>query len=90
MWKMKDLMLSASVKAQMFAADAVSRARRVMKGEGAERADVVQTVIIIGIFVVICVIVGGLIMSAMRSQGTSLSSCIANVNKTSGCSNFSK
>lgn len=76
---MKDLMLSASVKAQMFATDLASRARSAVKGDNSERGDVVQTVIIIGIFVVICVVVGGLLMSAMETQGKSLSNCIKGV-----------
>ena len=87
---MKDLMLRAAVNTQMWAADSVSRARSVLKGESSERADVVQTVIIIGIFVVICVIVGGMILAAMKSQGTKLSNCIAGVNTSTGCTEYSK
>jgi len=87
---MKDLMLNASVKTQMFAADSMRRARAVAKGESSERADVVQTVIIIGIFVIICVVVGTMITNAMKTQGTKLSTCISGVNTSTGCSQYSK
>jgi len=82
---MKDMLLAGAIKAQHFAEDMVSRAARAARGEN---GDVVQTVIIIGIFVVICVVVGGMIFNAMNAQGTKLSTCISNVNSSTGCNTF--
>ena len=82
---MKDMLLAGAVKAQNFADAMMARAARAARGE---EGDVVQTVIIIGIFVVICVVVGGMIYNAMNAQGTKLSSCISNVNSSTGCSSF--
>ena len=52
---MKDMLLMGAIKTKNFADNMTERAMRASKGEN---GDVVQTVIIIGIFVVICVIVG--------------------------------
>jgi hypothetical protein len=82
---MKDMLLKGAIHTQMFAEDMANRAVRAAKGEN---GDVVQTVIIIGIFVVICVVVGGMIMGAMKAQGTKLSQCITNVNSSTGCTNY--
>lgn len=84
---MKDLMLMGAIKASNFADDMIDRGRRAAKGE---HGDVVQTVIIIGIFVIICVVVGTMITKAMESQGTKLSDCIGSVNTKDGCAAFSK
>ena len=81
------MLLGGAIKAQMFAEDMANRAARAAKGEN---GDVVQTVIIIGIFVVICVVVGGMIFNAMEQQGNKLSECIGNVNTSTGCSSFKK
>lgn len=78
---MKDMLLMGAIKTQNFAENMADRAARAAKGEN---GDVVQTVIIIGIFVVICVVVGGMIYNAMVSQGNKLSACIDGVNKQSG------
>jgi hypothetical protein len=85
---MNDLILRATAKAQAATSTSVNRARSVMKGESSERGDVVQTVIIIGIFVIICVLVGAAITAAMRSQAQTLSTCIAGVNKSAGCAAY--
>lgn len=84
---MNDMLLFGAIKAKNFADNMTDRAVRAAKGE---QGDVVQTVIIIGIFVVICVVVGGMIMNSMKDQGTKLSDCISNVNKSTGCKTFSK
>lgn len=83
---MKDMLLKGAINAQYFAEDMTDRAVRAAKGE---KGDVVQTVIIIGIMVIICVVVGAMLTNAMKSQGTKLSQCIAGVNNvTTGCKNF--
>lgn len=84
---MNDMLLMGAIKAKNFAENMTDRAARAAKGEN---GDVVQTVIIIGIFVVICVVVGGMIFSAMESQGKKLSTCISGVNTSTGCSTFKK
>lgn len=84
---MNDMLLTGYLQTKNFADNMTDRAIRAAKGEN---GDVVQTVIIIGIFVIICVVVGGLITKAMKTQGTTLSNCIAKVNTTTGCSTFSK
>jgi hypothetical protein len=82
---MKDMLLMGAIKTKNFADDMTDRAVRAAKGEN---GDVVQTVIIIGIFVIICVVVGTMITSAMKSQGSQLSKCISGVNNQAGCNNF--
>jgi flagellar basal body-associated protein FliL len=42
-----------------------------------ENADIVQTIIIIGIFVVICIVAGAMITSAISSQASQVSNCIS-------------
>lgn len=84
---MKDMLLTGAIKAQYFAEDMADRAVRAAKGEN---GDVVQTVIIIGIFVVICVVVGAMITNAMKTQGSKLSQCIAAVNNAAGCQTYGK
>lgn len=78
---MKDMLLMGAIKTKNFADNMTDRAVRAAKGEN---GDVVQTVIIIGIFVVICVVVGGMIFNAMESQGKKLSACIDGVNQQTG------
>lgn len=85
---MKDMLLVGAIKTKNFADDMTDRAIRAAKGEN---GDIVQTIIIIGIMLVICVVVGAMITNAMKSQGTKLSQCIANVNggtASSGCKQF--
>lgn len=84
---MNDMLLAGAIKAQNFAEDMTSRAFRAARNE---KGDVVQTIIIIGIFLVICVVVGGMIMAAMETQGKKLSDCISNVNNADGCNQFGK
>lgn len=84
---MKDMLLFGAIKAQNFAEDMTDRAVRAAKGEN---GDVVQTVIIIGIFVIICVVVGTMLTNAMKTQGSQLSKCISGVNNTAGCKAYSK
>lgn len=84
---MNDMLLAGAMKAQNFAKDMTSRATKATQNE---KGDVVQTIIIIGIFLVICVVVGGMIMTAMETQGQKLSNCIANVNSSTGCNQFGK
>lgn len=84
---MKNMLLLGAIKAQNFAENMTDRAARAAKGEN---GDVVQTVIIIGIFVVICVIVGGILLSSMEEQGNKLGNCIKGVNTKAGCTEFGR
>lgn len=52
-----------------------------------ENGDIVQTVIIIAMFVLICIIVGKLLTDAIQGQGEKVADCIENVNNGS-CANF--
>lgn len=87
---MSDFMLKGAVKAQNFMFEAFDRTRAAVKG-GAERGDVVQNVIMIGIFVIACVVLGGFLISSLSQQGEKLSQCISGVNTvTTACSQFNK
>lgn len=87
---MSDFMLKGAVNAQNFMYEAFDRTRAAVKGE-AERGDVVQNVIMIGIFVIACVIIGGFLINSLSAQGTKLSKCISGVNSVStACSQFKK
>ena len=52
-----------------------------------ENGDIVQTIIIIAMFVLVCVVVGGILYNAITSQANTVSNCITNVN-SGKCSNF--
>lgn len=82
---MKHSLLTASVKATLFRDRLINTVRSTFNGE--EDGDIVQTVIIIAAFVVICVFVGGLLYAAISKQATKTSNCITSVNQTS-CADF--
>lgn len=52
-----------------------------------ENGDIVQTIIIIAMFVLVCVVVGGILYDAITSQANTVSNCITNVN-AGDCSDF--
>jgi signal transduction histidine kinase len=83
---MSDLILKASVGAVNFRDRAVSRVREMSKGEN---GDIVQTIIIIAIFVLVCVVVGGLLATAINGQGQKVADCIGSVNGGK-CTDFTK
>jgi hypothetical protein len=82
---MKHSLLNASVKASLFKDRLINTLRSTFNGE--EDGDIVQTVIIIAAFVIICVFVGGLLYAAISQQAVKTSNCIASVNQTS-CTQF--
>lgn len=84
---MKHFLLNASVKAALTKDRAVNTVRSTFNGE--EDGDIVQTVIIIALFVLICVVVGGLLYSAIQTQATKTSNCIVSIN-TNSCADFHK
>ncbi len=57
----------------------VSRMKNVasLQKNNEENGDIVQTIIIIGIFVVICVVVGIMLTNAISSQASTVSACIS-------------
>lgn len=52
-----------------------------------ERGDIVQTIIIIAMFVLICVVVGTILYDAIFSQAETVGDCITNVN-SGACTDF--
>jgi len=82
---MKETLLSASVKTMAAKDRMVNKVRDTFAGN--ENGDIVQTVIIIAMFVLICVVVGGLLYAAISGQAKTTSECIATVN-TGKCANF--
>lgn len=63
--------------------------RRAVNGmvERHERGDIVQTVLIVAMFVLIVVVVGALFYDAIFAQGKKVTNCIKNAN-TGSCSGF--
>lgn len=55
-----------------------------------EQGGIVEVIIIIAIFVLICVVVGGILYAAITAQANKVSDCISNVNAAANCSSFSK
>lgn len=82
---MKDLFLTATVKAALAKDRAANTVRSTFNGE--EDGDIVQTVIIIALFVLICVVVGGLLYNAIGTQASKTSDCIVSVN-SGKCNGF--
>lgn len=82
---MSELMLKGWVRA------ANARTAFVESFEGrkerAEAGDIVQTIIIIAMFVLICMVVGGILYKAINGQATKVGDCITNSN-SGKCTNF--
>ncbi len=79
---MKDLLLKATVNADLAGKRFISRATQKN-----EDGDIVQTIIIIAMFVLICVVVGGILINAINGQASKVGDCIENVNNGS-CTDF--
>jgi len=52
-----------------------------------EQGDIVQTIIIIAMFVLVCVVVGKILYTAITGQANKVSNCITNVNNGT-CTNY--
>lgn len=63
----------------------------LLRGQNEEGADIVQTILIIAMFVVVCIIVGTLVMNAITDQATDAADCIKNANQINNgaCTNYS-
>lgn len=83
---MKDLALRGVVGAQNASSRFIHNLRNKFE-ENAERGDVVQNVIMIAIFAVGAVLIGGFIINSLTTQGTKISGCINNIN-TGTCAKF--
>lgn len=79
---MKDLLLKASVNADLARQRVIARAT-----QREENGDIVQTIIIIAMFVLICMVVGGILFNAIQSQANTVGECIENAN-AGACNNF--
>jgi uncharacterized membrane protein len=80
--KMNDLFIKGWV-----AADAARG--RVMNNlsDRRESGDIVQVIIIIAMFVLVCMVVGGVITTAIKGQGNKVAKCIGESNKGT-CTDF--
>jgi hypothetical protein len=81
---MNDLILKGAVKmdmARMRVADRIANRN--------ENGDIVQTIIIIAMFVLICMVVGGILMAAINDQADKVGECISNSN-SGKCTDFKK
>jgi len=83
---MSDLILRASVGAVAAKDRLVNKVRSMAAGES---GDIVQTIIIIAMFVLICVVVGGILINAIQGQANKVGDCISNVNGGK-CTDFGK
>ncbi len=81
---MKNALLKAGVESNLAMHRAADSMMARYKKAKNEEASVVETVIIIGIFVVICVVIGALIFNAVKAQGDKLSNCISGINNFVG------
>jgi hypothetical protein len=81
---MNELLLGASVKAQVASKNVAKRLNDVTSSD---RASVVENVIIIGILVVICIFVGAALIGSMTTQSEKLSNCISGIN-TGTCGDY--
>lgn len=79
---MKDLLLKASVNADLARQRVIARAT-----QREENGDIVQTIIIIAMFVLICMVVGGILFNAIQSQANTVGECIQDAN-SGKCNNF--
>lgn len=79
---MKDLMLRGVI-----ALDNVRTRATDVYSNRKENGDIVQTIIIIAMFVLVCVIVGNILMAAITSQAETVGNCIATVN-SGDCNSF--
>jgi hypothetical protein len=82
---MKDLILKASVSADIAKDRFVSKVRSMANGES---GDIVQTILIIAMFVLIVVVVGGILYTAISGQASKVGTCIAGGGQTSGCTDY--
>lgn len=83
---MNNFALRSVVNVQTAGVRAVTNFRRKLN-ESSENGDVVQTVILIAIFALAAIVVGGLIVAAVRKQGSTISNCVATAN-SGACANF--
>ena len=79
---MKDVMLRGAIALDT----ARNRVLDVYRNRD-ERGDIVQTIIIIAMFVLICVVVGGILMTAIQGQAEKVGDCISDVNN-GNCNDF--
>ena len=79
---MNDLLLKGAIKI-----DSVRQSVLNRMDNRNENGDIVQTIIIIAMFVLICMVVGGILMNAISQQANTVGDCIKNANSGS-CNNF--
>lgn len=81
---MNDLLLKGWVKA-----DIARKSFFDNLSERRESGDIVQTIIIIAMFVLIVVVVGNILYEAINGQAVKVGECIENPNNAGNCRDFS-
>lgn len=84
---MKNLFLASTVKADLARQRIIERARNQ---DNEENGDIVQTILIIALFVVIVVVVGGILYNAINTQAKSVGACIEGGGRKANCTNYTK
>ena len=86
---MTNIYLKSAVALQALKNRFVARTRDVANGESG--ASLVELVVLTAIILAGCIIVGGLIITALKTQGNTTANCIKGANNaSSNCGNFSK
>lgn len=81
---MNDYLLRGYIAAGSAKDRLIDGARRGARGE---KGDIVQVIIIIAMFVLVCMVVGGLLTAAIKGQATKVSNCITTSN-SGKCASF--
>lgn len=81
---MKDVMLRGAI-----AIDNTRKRALDIYANRKENGDIVQVIIIIAMFVLVCVVVGKILYDAITTQASTVSDCITKANEGS-CTDFQK
>lgn len=81
---MENMLLKAAVKAENVKNSVVDRVRNA---DTEENGDIVQTILIIALFVLIVVVVGTMLNEAISGQAKKVSDCISDSN-SGACTDF--
>lgn len=82
---MNNLLLSTAVKADLARQSFVGRLK---ERDNEENGDIVQTILIVALFVLIVVFVGNLLYNAIAGQAEDVAACITDGGKGSDCSDY--
>lgn len=85
---MENSILKGSVALENSFATARNKLHNIASGR-AESGDIVQTIIIIAMFVIICVTVGFILMNSINGQAEKVGDCITNI-QSGNCTDYNK